>query len=468
MNEAQRETAQRPLKEWEKWMLSSGTMCSTMQTSIYNVYYNFFLTNVVMISPAISGIITVIGKFLGILWAPIKGGIMQNKSWKTGKYRTWLMYFAPIGIAFASAQLINVQAAVIVQAIYYISMYVMSMIFGAFTETAQIAILPLCVSSHDQVTELTSKRSTIATFGQVLYALIAIRLATLIGGGDATKGYFPVYVIFATCFILCNWLAAKIAKPYDLYPVEGAKTENNKVEKKAKEFPKSVYFSSFFKNPPVMMLFFGDVCKAFASMIYMGAIYYYLALYVGNVAAMSNFFLFCNVAMLVGSYIAYPVAKKIGKKAANTLAYGGFALGLVAAYFIGVGQAWGVTACIAFGRFFSGLNASLSPAMYKDIGDNWENKTGYKLHAYLLTFFSLNFSVATLFTSAVINFCLAAVGYSAAVAATGAQLNMMLMLISLIPGIPLAIATVVSLFYPLNEKKMEEVRAELAAKNAAK
>lgn len=140
MNEAQRETAQRPLKEWEKWMLSSGTMCSTMQTSIYNVYYNFFLTNVVMISPAISGIITVIGKFLGILWAPIKGGIMQNKSWKTGKYRTWLMYFAPIGIAFASAQLINVQAAVIVQAIYYISMYVMSMIFGAFTETAQIAI----------------------------------------------------------------------------------------------------------------------------------------------------------------------------------------------------------------------------------------------------------------------------------------------------------------------------------------
>ncbi len=466
MKEVQRETAKKPLKEWEKWFISAPTMASTMQTSIYNTYYSFFLTNIVMLSPAIMGIITTLGKFIGIIWAPIKGTILQNKSWKTGKYRTWLIRFAPLGVVFGAAQLINIQASVPVQACYYIAMYVLATLIGGFTETAQLAVLPLMTNTANGRIELTSKRSTIATFGQILYALITVRLVTLIGQGDMGKGYFVTYLIYVALFIVCLFVAAHIAKPYDLYPVEGSVQEEKKTAKKEKEYPKSVYLTAFFKNPPVMMLFFGDVCKAFASMLYMGAMTYYCTDYIGDFSGLSNFYLVCNCAMCLGSYLAYPLAKKIGKKACNTLAYGGFAFGLCLVYFVGVGEFWGVTLGIGLGRFFSGLNASLSPAMYNDIGDYYYNKTGYKLHAYLLTFFSLNFSVATLFTSVVIAGCLAAVGYSAGTAITPAQLNMELMLNSLIPGIPLALATVISIFYPLTEKKMEDIRKEIAEKEA--
>ena len=115
----------------------------------------------------------------------------------------------------------------------------------------------------------------------------------------------------------------------------------------------------------------------------------------------------------------------------------------------------------------AGLNASLSPAMYADIGDYYENKTGYRMHSYLLSFFSLNFSVAQLFTGSIISICLGIVGFDKGAAITPEMLTMFRNMVSLIPGIPLALGAVASLFYPLSEKKMEQVHAELTAKQSA-
>lgn len=105
--------------------------------------------------------------------------------------------------------------------------------------------------------------------------------------------------------------------------------------------------------------------------------------------------------------------------------------------------------------------------MYADIGDYYENKTGYKMHAYLLSFFSLNFSVAQLFTGYIISICLGFVGYSGGCAITPEMLTMFRSMVSLVPGIPLALGAIASLFYPLTEKKMEQIHAELAEKRAA-
>ncbi len=462
--DAQRESASRPLKESEKWLFSAGTMATTMQTSIMNTYQNYFFTNIVMLSTKVTGIITVLGKFFAIAWTPFKSVILTKKSWKGGKYSTYLRFFAPIACAVGAMMYVNVQASLGVQMAYYLGLYLFQAIVGSFTETAQIALMPLLTKDQNVRMELTSKRSTIATFGQVLYALLTTRLVTLIGKGDMGKGYLVVYVMYTVLAVFFNINASRIAKPYDLYPVEGAVEVKEEVKEEKEKFSFKDYMWASFGNPALLILFFGDVCKAFASIIYMNAMTYYVMDYIQDFSGLANFYLVCNCTMLVGSYLAYPLAKRIGKKACNTLAYAGFAAGLIAAYFVGVGKFWGVTTCIGAGRFFSGLNASLSPAMYSDIGDFHWNRSGKRMHAFCMTFFSLNFSIATLFTSAVVNGCLGSVGYVGGQAATPEIKNMELMLNSLIPGIPLAVATVASLFYPLTEKKMEEVHAEMKQK----
>lgn len=466
MAEMQRPEAKKPLTPAKQWAFGGGSMISTMTNSINNTFYYYFLTNVVGMSATLMGLVTTLSRAVGLIYSPIKGAIQQEKEWKHGKNRTWMMFFYPISILFYSMAYVNLQASPWVQWAYYFGVYVIAMLFGAYTESAQLAMVPLMAHSQKERLDLTSKRSAIATFGTVLYSLITVQLVQTLGKGDQGKGYLYVFIIYAVLGIFAYQVTCWAAKDYDLYKVDSVPTEKKKKVKKENSYSKVEYFNAFFKNPPVMLQFFGDLMKATATMLYTGAVAYYFTNNLGNYGALTVFLTVSNVAMLLGSLCAPILAKKFDKKVCNTIAYGGFALGLIGVAFIGVGTVWGVTVCIAFGRFCSGLNASLSPAMYADIGDYYENKTGLRMHAYLLTFFSLNFSVAQLFTGTIIAGCLAAVGYAADVAITGEMLTMFRNMVSLIPGIPLAIGAIASLFYPLSEKKMEQIHQELEAKKA--
>lgn len=465
--EKQRPEAQKPLSEIKQWAFGGGSMISTMTNSINNTFYYYFLTNVVGMSSTLMGLVTTLSRAVGLIYAPIKGAIQQKKEWKYGKYRTWMMFFYPISILFYSLAYVNVQASPWAQWAYYCGVFIIASLFGAYSESAQLALVPLMAHTQKERLQLTSKRSAIATFGTVLYSLITVQLVELLGGGDQGKGYLYVFIIYAIFGIIGYQITCWSAKDYDLYKQPDTEPQQKvKVEKKKREHNTVVYAEAFFKNPPVMIQFFGDLMKATATMLYTGAVAYYFTNNLNNMAAMTVFLTASNVAMLFGSLCAPILAKKFDKKVCNTLAYSGFALGLICAAFVGVGTVWGITVCIAFGRFCSGLNASLSPAMYADIGDYYEYRTGRKMHAYLLTFFSLNFSVAQLFTGAIIAFCLGLVGYASDVAVTAEMQNMFRYMVSLIPGIPLAVGAVASLFYPLSEKRMEEVHRELAEKRA--
>lgn len=442
-------------------------MISTMTNSLNNTFYYYFLTNVVGMSAVLMGLVTSISRFVGLFYGPISGAIHQRMEWKHGKNRTWMMFFYPISIMFYALAYVNVQANEYVQFAYYFGVYIIAMLLGAYSEKAQLSMVPLMAHSQKERLDLTSKRSAIATFGTVLYSLITVPLVGFFGGGDQGKGYLIVFIIYAVFGIIGYQVTCWSAKDYDLYKVEGSKTEK-KEEKKKSGIPLIEYVKAFFLNGPVIIQFFGDLMKATATMLYTGAIAYYFTNNIGNIGALTTFLTVSNVLMLLGSLCAPILARKFDKKVCNTIAYGGFALGLIAGAFVGPGSVWGITICIGFGRFCSGLNASLSPAMYADIGDYYENKTGYRMHSYLLTFFSMNFSVAQLFTGIIVSSCLAMVGYAAGVTVTDEMLVMFRNMVTLIPGIPLAIGAVASLFYPLTEKKMDEIHAELEAKRAAK
>ena len=268
---------------------------------------------------------TTLSRAVGLVYGPISGAIMQRKEWKYGKYRTWLMFFYPASIVFFAMAYVNVQASPWVQWAYYFGVYIIAMLFGAYAEKAQLSLVPLMAHSQKERLELTSKRSAIATFGTVLYSLITVPLVTKLGGGDQGKGYLYVFIIYAVFGIIGYNVTAWSAKDYDLYKVAGT-TEAKKVEKKEKQYPRSVYAASFFKNPPVMLLFFGDLMKATATMLYTGSIAYYFTNNIGDIGKLTIFLTVSNVLMLLGSLCAPILARKClynsstsGKQAARPL-----------------------------------------------------------------------------------------------------------------------------------------------------
>ena len=309
MAEKQRPESQHPLSEAKKWAFGGGSMISTMTNSINNTFYYYFLTNVVGMSAALMGLVTTLSRAVGLIYGPISGAIMQRKEWKYGKYRTWLMFFYPASIVFFAMAYVNVQASPWVQWAYYFGVYIIAMLFGAYAEKAQLSLVPLMAHSQKERLELTSKRSAIATFGTVLYSLITVPLVTKLGGGDQGKGYLYVFIIYAVFGIIGYNVTAWSAKDYDLYKVAGT-TEAKKVEKKEKQYPRSVYAASFFKNPPVMLLFFGDLMKATATMLYTGSIAYYFTNNIGDIGKLTIFLTVSNVLMLLGSLCAQKVRQE--------------------------------------------------------------------------------------------------------------------------------------------------------------
>ena len=461
--EKQRESAQNPVTMPKQLAFGLAAAGNTLQNNIMNTYYMYFLTNSVGMTPALMGVITSTQRALSLIWPPFRGGVLNSMESKNGKYRRAFTLFWPLGMFFYCLCFINIQAAPGVQFAYYVVMYLIGFFLTSFMETSHLALASLMSPTKEDAVKLTSIRSAVATGGSIFHSLFTTKLVTSFGQGDKGKGYLGVYILYTVISIICCWLTAWSAKDYDLYKVDG---EKETVKEEKIRYPLSVYLEAFFKNRPLITLFVCDILKATATMVYTGAVNYYYDVVVGDFSTMRTYFLSCNIMMLVGSLFTPYVVKLVGKKMTNVIAYGGFAIALICGAFVMVGNPWGIIICIGVGRIFSGLNGSVSPAMYGEISAWWENKTGYNLRAYIMTFFSMNFNIAQLFTSIIVASCLTAVGYTADAAITPQIYNMCLWLMSLIPGVPLLIGALLFTTYPLTEAKMDEVRAELAAKNA--
>ena len=184
MAEVQRESAKTPLPVWKEWFFGTGTLGMTMCNSVMNTFYFYFLTNVVMMAPALMAIITTVSRFASVFYAPIKGVIMGKKEWKRGKYGVYLKFWEPLGRAVMVLCFVNMQASQSVQFIYYVGIFVRAGFLLSFPDTATLASMQFLTTDAQQAVRLSSKKSVVATFGQVLSSLLTVRLVVAVGQGD--------------------------------------------------------------------------------------------------------------------------------------------------------------------------------------------------------------------------------------------------------------------------------------------
>lgn len=460
MAENKNDTAQTPLSEKKEWLYGAGTFSMTMCLSITNTYFYYFLTDVVGMNPILMGLVTTISQTATLLFAPIRGAIIINKEFKTGKYNTWARWFFPLSIIFYSLTFFNFKANAITQFLYYCFVYMIATIINEFCEVAMLSAMPLVCSDEKQIVRVSSKRSVIATLGTVIYSLITVKLVELLGAGNVGNGYLYCYIIYGAIGIIGYNISANIIKPYDLYPTNNS--DKKYMHKNKIGLRKCI--RAYTNNIAACISLICGVLKAAASLLYSGAINYYLIYYVQKPDSLTLFLFITNVTMLFGSWLCIPLCNKFGKKTVEILAYGGFALGLIAGRFIGIGHAWGISLCIGFGRFCSGLDASLLGAIYADISDYYEYKSGDNMNSLYLSVASCAFLIARIFVGSIVGVSLANVGYSANAVITQEIKNRMINLVTLIPGIPLAIGALLFTLFPLTENKMIPIRSALNKK----
>jgi glycoside/pentoside/hexuronide:cation symporter, GPH family len=173
------------------------------------------------------------------------------------------------------------------------------------------------------------------------------------------------------------------------------------------------------------------------------------------------------IAAIVGTILLTgTLTSKFGKKVAYILLMGLSALLTIAYYWIPPDAVMTIFVLQTLVSVFMGPTTPLVFAMYTDAVDYSEWKDGRRATGLVMSASSLAQSLGWTVGGMLGGVLLAAFGYEANAKQTPETLDGLKMMMSWIPAIGAALATVAMIVYPLNEKKMKEIVADLEARRS--
>ncbi len=215
-------------------------------------------------------------------------------------------------------------------------------------------------------------------------------------------------------------------------------------------------------NKPWLILLAVGLLFNIYNSIKQGIVVIYFTHYLNDQLLAASFLIGLMLASIAGAIITAPLGKKLGKR--NLFIYALILSGLVNALFVFCGPD-DVGAIFTIGivsEFLAAIFPTLFFVMLGDAADYSEFKNGRRATGLIYSAGSFATKFGGGIAGAVIGFVLATFNYDGqdAVAISGA-IPGIVMLMSWIPAIVSLIAAVFMFFYPLNQKKLDEVTLEL-------
>jgi GPH family glycoside/pentoside/hexuronide:cation symporter len=171
-----------------------------------------------------------------------------------------------------------------------------------------------------------------------------------------------------------------------------------------------------------------------------------------------------QVASLLGVFIVPFFAKAVGRKVAFITLFGIAVLSTASLWLVNPSHIWVIIGLNVLGSITGGPLSALIWAMYADTADYSEWKTGRRATGLIFSASIFSQKEGWAIGTVVSLGLLSMVGFKANFAQNSDTLNGLRMLMSLIPAGFGIISIVLVMFYPLNEKKVAEIGAELKAR----
>jgi GPH family glycoside/pentoside/hexuronide:cation symporter len=311
-------------------------------------------------------------------------------------------------------------------------------------------------------TVISSYRFVAAFVGQFFAQYAVGMLVVKFGGGDDAKGYQLTLGLLSTIAVILLFITFATTKER-VHPPKGQKS------------PIRQDMRDLFTNGPWLMIGIATFFQLSFISLRSGIIPYYFDYYVnsGEVSLLgitrdwssetllTTYLMSGTAIMVLGAVLTKKLTRIIGK----AICYWGF-LGLSAAatalyYFLDPDDL-NLMFILNFVRSFAmGPVSVLQWAMYTDCADYSEWKTGRRATALIMSasLFSLKMGLAV--GSAALTWILAIYGYEANVEQSEESIKGIVLLMSIYPAIIALFGMVVMVLYPLNNKKMAQIEADL-------
>ena len=449
----------------EKIGYGFGDAASSMFWKLFSMYLMFFYTDIFGISAVVVGTMFLVTRIWDAAFDPFVGILADRTETRWGKFRPYLLWMmVPFGIigviTFTTPDLGPTGKIIYAYITYSLMMMIYSMINVPYA-----SLLGVMSSDGKERTSLATFRFIFAFGGSLLVLAAAEPLVDIfskMGGGipNLQLGWQLAAAVFAVVAIIFFWFTFSWTR-------ERIKPVSEKTSLKHD-------LNDLWVNRPWFILLGAGVALIFWNSIRDGAAIYYFKYYVQTQEAFqvnslnltitlsSMYFVLGQAANIVGVVLAKPVSDRIGKKGTFFTAMLMAGVFSVFFYFIDRSNITLIFVTQFLISLCAGITFPLLWSMYADAADYSEWKTQRRATGLIFSASSMSQKFGWTIGGSLAGWLLGYYGFQANVAQTETAQNGIRMMLSFIPAIGTIIAAGFMFIYPLNEKMMVNISAELA------
>jgi len=426
----------------------AGEFSSSIFFTITSFWLMNFLTDEVRLSAALAGSALLIGKIWDAVIDPPIGYISDHTRSRWGRRRPYILFFTiPFGIAFV---LMFRNPGIEAQAgkfIWAMLTYVFFCTVYSFTQIPYNALLPEISQDYNERTNIVGYKQAFAVIGTILGAGAALPIMALFA--SRTAGYIGMSAVFgflAVLSLLATFFSVR-------EPAVTARPKGESLVKSLKDV---------FTNRPFLFLLTSWFTNSAAVAIMEAMlIYYYKYIFLDENAAT-----LAMITLLVVTIATIPFwvwfSKKVSKKTAYII---GMSLTVVAvALFAFTADALGKTGALGI-MVLAGFGFSshyvLPWSMAPDTIEYGFYRAGVRREGVYYSVWTFMVALGGAFAGFLVGQFLNLFGYVPNAVQSAQSILGIRLLVGLLPGILIMLGNLALLFYPLNQKRYEEIQAAI-------
>lgn len=450
----------------EKIGYGLGDAASSMFWKLFSMYLMFFYTDIFGMEAKVVGTMFLVTRVWDSLFDPVIGVLADRTQSKWGKFRPYLLYVAvPFGVigVFTFYTPALAESGKLLYA--YVTYSIMMMVYSAIN-VPYASLLGVMSASPKTRSVLATFRMTFAYLGSFVTLLLFNPMVNFFSGYSPhieaqQQGWAMAAAVIALCavvlFLLCfAWTRERVQ------PVTDTKSSLKQDIK------------DLCNNSPWWILLGAGVSTLVFNSVRDGAALYYFKYYVheahyGKIVLLNIPFVLSGlylalgqIANIIGVVLAAPLSNKIGKKNTFMLAMLLATGGSIVFYWLDESQIWGIFGLQIVISSCAGTVFPLLWSMYADCADYSELKTGNRATGLIFSSSSMSQKLGWALGTAVTGWLLGYFGFQANQLQSEETLSGIKMFLSLFPAIGTVLSIVFISLYPLTDKRMQEIAAQLA------
>ncbi len=436
------------LKWSEKLGYGAGDFGFNLYWTTMASFLAAFYTDVFGISAAAAGTMLAITKIVDAFTDPAMGAVADRTRTRFGKFRPYLLF---AGLPMAGAAVLTFTTPDLDEAgklWWAYGTYTLMMVMYTILNTPYSALSGVMTSRSQERTTLISMRFLFAFSGGAFVNYYTLPLVGFFGDGDPTRGWQLTMALYGLAAAVIFFIAF-VSTRERIAPPPAQRT--NPLED----------IRDLSHNRPWLILFVLAMVIMITITMRAGSAYYYFTYYLERADLLPAYLLCQMLAYAAGAVLAPVLTRFVDKAKLLMILMSIVGVASVLFYFVPKEMIWAIFALNILISLALGPKSPLTWSMYADTADYNEWKTGRRATA--MTFSAATFAqkLGGSLGSAAMLWVLAAIGYVANEAQTGASETGIALLQTVIPGLFALAAVLVTRYYGLTGAQLADIQEAL-------